>query len=850
MSSPKILVTHPTQKSLASRNEVEDLSDERTPLIQSNQDLEHGAERDEGEVDLSCCSPSPSILYYRIRIISFTVFILTMIFITTYLVLHDLNTLLENVAQTEIDSLSLIGFSDKGIDTHIIGSVTIDYDNLSNPIPVQKWSLQFISSWILGGWVTITPMEPIKLFMKPDAETDYFEFMNVNSPPLPVSIIHKYCTPIDLITLSSITRKNFGKFYKYFFIEEISQFDIIAEFHANFETRWFTLQNYPVKFYTFVDIERDDLPMVQEFGNFHLNHDSEDEGKLAYTTDILISNKFPIQYSIAPLTMTLYTKSCSGSDFIPLSVFVTNEINIEPLTNVNVSVLGTLGEMSSDIQHCPTNGINQLVRDYLAGQSIELYVGSIIPHPRNSLPLWLTTLLSQIHIPVKVMGNSNFISLEEFDFHNITLGSVSASYGSDGFDFIINSDFLMNIELPEILLQLKFAVPVFRSNLVVSYEEKESFEISSKQDSYLNLTRLENDSIVANFSLNSLGIKLNDGVANLINDVMSSSVEIPISIDIDDLNVEVDIVPFLSTIFESLSIKGLDYNIKSGSFDIPNIISSFLLEISISNIRVLSSGYEKLDLALDIDVEINGDILLDFQFAQIKYNIYSNSQIITSFKIKDIDRVTNKMSFPLEITIYQNEENEFELQSLISKFLSGRASDLIQLDILDGDLILLGNSKASKIISELEFHNVSLPNFEFKKDKEVNLNELISVQSSPFLIDATIYILKSEIELTIYNPLTNCNILVEIVSADATYEDSELGYVGRQHMDVPPGIFVLQRIPFTMNKEVGSDILRKALNNQLDIQIKAIFDVKLKGQLFESLQLMYRGAGLKTNIKL
>ena len=132
-------------------------------------------------------------------------------------------------------------------------------------------------------------------------------------------------------------------------------------------------------------------------------------------------------------------------------------------------------------------------------------------------------------------------------------------------------------------------------------------------------------------------------------------------------------------------------------------------------------------------------------------------------------------------------------------------------------------------------------------DSEI-LGENASNKSSPFLLSATIHVLSSEIELTLYNPIANAEIKVELFQAEAKHGEVILGHISHQeYMIVPPGIYKSPRLPIKISPGVGMDVLRKAINGELDVQVIAVFTVKLDD--FEA-QLMYNGHGIQTLIKL
>ncbi|CAH2350036.1 hypothetical protein CLIB1423_01S00958 [[Candida] railenensis] len=798
------------------------------------------------ETDATSYSSAPSLLYYRLRILGFTIITLTLICLLSYIVLSDLDSSMESVVTTNVDSIQLVGFSDRGIDCHIIGSVEINYDNIVNH-PIQKGFLKFTSYWLVGS-VVISPVDPIKLFIKPDNADDdeknkeFFEFVEVFSPDFKIDVNNHGVTPIDMITSSKLNSTNFLKYTKYF-LNKVSKFELNAKFHANFKTPIFTLNNYPINFYTFVDMDKDIDPQF-EVKSITIAKDETDA--LVYNSEISVENDLPITFTLEPMDWVLSLKD-EVSEYVDVTKLRSETIEIEPKTPISITVNGILGEMAN-----AQGTIIELVQKYLADDPIDIYLSSAtsskLTDPPTRLPGWIIDIFKGLHFPLKLKHLPRPDSLiHHFQSSNLSVDSFVVGTGTDNSDLVVSSNFSILLD-SSLFKVLDVDIQTFEADFAILFEEDEVVTGKSKSQHTVALSKLHSKELLANISMNSLTLSVaNEKALNkVIKEFLAAETQVKLITNINRLDVDLQILPFLSSSqLKDLQTDGLPINLPllEGDFT-SSLISNYVKGISISNISLIQSTSTRLDLKLDVGMEIDKDFLLDFKISSINYNIYYQGKVLSSVLLSDIDNISSIINISaVKISIYHDTENEDELQDLLSRFISGNHSN-VSLDLKDGLVKFDSNHNLDQIFSNIDIHNIKLPSFDFKRDdNDVNV-------MSPFLVDATIYILKSEIEITIYNPLTNCNILAEIVSAEATYEGSELGHIGRQHMDVTPGIFVSQRIPFKTNQGIGSDILKKALNNQLDIEIKAIFDVKLKGQEFEQLQLMFRGSGLKTSIKL
>lgn len=189
--------------------------------------------------------------------------------------------------------------------------------------------------------------------------------------------------------------------------------------------------------------------------------------------------------------------------------------------------------------------------------------------------------------------------------------------------------------------------------------------------------------------------------------------------------------------------------------------------------------------------------------------------------------------------------DKISLERLVSEFILGIKE--IKIGAQGGKV--KHNKPLGQLLSQLTIEDVQIPDIyiEPPQSKDPEISE-VSKHKSPFLIESTIHILNSEVELTIYNPISNSDILVHLQQAEAQYKGEILGHLAQlQTLKVSPGIYKTPRMPLKINNGIGMDILRKAINGQLDVEVIAVFDITLDNY---SMQLFYEGLGLTSNIKL
>ncbi|GME69430.1 unnamed protein product [[Candida] boidinii] len=214
-----------------------------------------------------------------------------------------------------------------------------------------------------------------------------------------------------------------------------------------------------------------------------------------------------------------------------------------------------------------------------------------------------------------------------------------------------------------------------------------------------------------------------------------------------------------------------------------------------------------------------------------------------------------------ETTIETNHlSDKVTLENLLGKYISGKES--ICLLGFTNDSIS-NNLKLSKSISNLKVP-INMPIFKSGDgtddkgggdggdgdgDGDDDGDGENKRAGGGFLIGSTMHLMSSQIEITMLNPFSNCEIMVTIIEARAKYKDTLLGYINEETvLVVPPGIYTTPRIPIKYDTSgVGSEILRKALNGELKVEVEAIFKIRLDNY---ELELLYAGSGVSTKIRL
>ncbi|CAK7900696.1 hypothetical protein CAAN1_39S00100 [[Candida] anglica] len=855
-----------------------------------------------------------SSLYYRLHILSLILLVVMAVSLVLYAVFANLGDAVQTSFTSTITAVSLVGLSDRGVACHVEGSTVVNYDQV--PSFWQRHALQLATA-VVSGPLLISSRDPINIFLKPQGEPEYIQFVDVATPQFALNIKNHQTTPIDVLTDSQLNPANALKLSRYF-LQEHATFDVNVQFLADFQLGMLHIAGVPVDFVTTVEMDRGNPKFEVQDWSMDTNHESS---TVDYNATVVVTSwsennsTRAVEFSLDPFEVSVALPDCQGhyvtmSDMkvgplqvrraTPLVVELSGSVPpiderlsrkcggespIEKMIRtgeVFISMKGTGGDISLKEEgvafkwtQTPENAVHRLppsrdckpLRWPSPGEGHCVVPGVVestldqISDPQDSslsLPSWLINLLQSIHIPINLSHCLSNHPLSPI-ISNVSVNSLSIHIPSDLPQLHLASNLSLSLALPELPSSNlpEISIPQFSTALSI-YSDDGELILSGKSLSPMSSHQLSNTTpfnmflSVTSFSL-SIPPSSSDRFPAIINSLLLHE---PVSLSISLYNLTANVLlPQLSNnllTLTNLSLSNIPYQLNLPENNSNSTLAD-LVDISLSNITLVSSTLTELTVSLSVHLQLLSpqNLSVEFPLELFESSLYFDSMEICKVSLIDPlpTNITNSMTLSVEVTILNTQDNELALQQLISKFLSGFPH--IEVDILDIRTIITGNENLSNIFSTIELYNLTLPTIGFQRDA-ISSTELIHSlgSGSPFLVDATIYLLKSEIEITVYNPLTNCNIVVDLASVVATYEGSELGHIGRHHMDINPGLYTSQRIPFTMNKGVGSDILRRALNDQLAIEIMASFQVLFKDQPFRSLDLLYKGSGLKTNIKL
>lgn len=481
---------------------------------------------------------------------------------------------------------------------------------------------------------------------------------------------------------------------------------------------------------------------------------------------------------------------------------------------------------------------NYYANKFLDGKLVPLYMHGCSTQDFESQS-WLEKLLTLLIFKIYV-GSRQFLPSDVLSnpVKNVSISKVSIGPH--------NGDLIMSVD-PMIVLNsdyvgFDFDVPRVKGNIDVGdkFDSLCEFHVSSWCDSLYDPKHSTFKLLLDDFFL-----RINDGesLGKKLNQLLNGTNQ---QFDVRaNFDFEINMPP-LNTIFQDVPISTVAH-IPSSLGNVTDVFSSFA--ISLHQITFMESSYQTISLELDLNLKNRSNLTIQNDFEWLEFQILYLKSVISNIGVRKFS-ISNEMKDTINLRLSMTLKSDanfgkLRLEEFVGQYISG-VSPEIQIQGIPGKTAPESES-FSKLLESLKL-SLTVPQITREKSSH-DIVTAGSDQESLFIVDSIIHVVSSEIELTVYNPVQNHAVAIVILSAKASHDGTTLGFVSQeQGFLVPPGLYKTPRIPVTITRSgLGADILRGALNGDLDVDTQAILDVKL-GNF--AMTLLYRGSGVKTNIRL
>lgn len=816
--------------------------------------------------------------------------LLILIFILFYTTFKQLDVLILQSVLPDLQSISVLDVNEDGVNLHVIASIFVNYDSITNL--AYKYLVKVSALFV--GVVTFVPNDSIKIFISLSSSPEaYDHIIDIFPPEININTVDKSLSEIDFISKTDFAEENVIKVVNY--IKDLSKtqesisLKILSTIDGSVKSHFFNVGTNGIDFSFNYNLETKRLKPDVEIKDFSIQNSNSTSGyDLSTSFDLKLD--MPLKFDVNPIEWDVLFKDCNQQQVNVGSNWFTNEIISEPNEPLRVQFGGIVEEIPERLTlECTTTKhsiINQIVQRFLQEGKIAVTVeGRKSKINKDNLPAWLYSILSNIKSEIDItIPNldpnyffNDYPSTLQLRDLSIDIPSVCDELPcvlrkSENLYTTVEGNVTIIVKVPNHPLDVDIGDSKFRGNILIKDKQGSGLVEITSSNTYnkvaINKTfRKEKEIVEIDFELKGLEINYLQPteIGYILNSTINEREGLLSSLLIDGFLEELNInLPILKTKLKNLTFMNLSITnppkikdkIETQKY-LDDLISG--VEVNVTNIYYISSTSTELNLMADVDVNNPTNISINIPQDTLGMDISSNGTYIANFTTTDLFIPKQKDQDTFSLTVGLNLKphglvDKLALERLVSEFVSGYSGMKFEID--GNRHSLKYNQEVNDIINQIGISSIQLPPVLFNspaeddsEENEIKIDEENGDEPrrSPFLVDSTIHILSSEIELTIFNPVSNAELMAQIDQAQATYKGELLGQLAHSEvLMIPPGLYTTPRIPVKISSGIGMDILRKAINGQLDVEVIAVFGLRL--DKFD-LQLFYEGAGLKSNIK-
>lgn len=272
--------------------------------------------------------------------------------------------------------------------------------------------------------------------------------------------------------------------------------------------------------------------------------------------------------------------------------------------------------------------------------------------------------------------------------------------------------------------------------------------------------------------------------------------------------------------------------------------------IDIVDIEVIEGGSEFLKLKSNVNLKLPGKIANatnDICYVNMGLNYNSNEL----FGIGMFGAESSAGYIPLEFELSMDSsdrDKKRKIEEFVGSFISGVSVAFALHGVEDaGRRSLTGcNDNTCEFFDAIRIPlNVSSASIRGGEGRD-----------SYFIKDTTMHVMSKEVEMTLYNPISNSDIIVEIESGEAICEGYVIGYLKEAvRWRISPGVWNSPRvkIEYANTGSAGWKIIQKTLKGDgvlKNMTVRAVMQVYVGGvPEWKGLDLMYQSSG-ETNGKI
>lgn len=751
--------------------------------------------------------------------VGFTAFVITI----TLVLMTKVDKVLIDASDFVVTDLELLDITEQGVTVHVVGSLKWDYSQVN-------WFLKTLVIPLMAatGTAVVEFTDSISVFINLPQSPDehFYNPFKVEPFSLPINFSPNAINQSLEVTAAAIVNpydatKVYNEFLLVKQILKKPTVQVSAVVQCEVKTNKLGKSWGPWKVNTRREVTLSDTQTA--LPGYELTEYAVTPGndKVLTEVEIIIDPlPFPAHAKIAEIEWDIYIPGCENN-LLYVATMESSKILISGVEPVAISTKGVVPELSKKLVKFCTDGIspvNKIAIKLLEDEGTFFVKARAMSELNSSLPKWLYAFLTNNFQPV-TFDIKDMLKLPEGDL-NYEIYSANVVIPND----------------PDLL-------PGLYSDIRVALD----LPFDNTDDSLFNLTRvfgdlcfIYDDEIFMKIYLNSwqnvntqgstLDLSLRNSKIDIINDKIVSEVLLRY-LDGQKLDIigkallDLDITtPICSTIFQRME-QQVNISVAGES----GIIDS--LGIKINGLEYMKSSTDS-QLRFFVNAEVNNTLkaggAIQFISLLVDYNgtTFGNIELAeTAIESLHASNVTPIVRFKAI-----DDSSRDTINSLISEYISGH----------EPEIIIKGHDKSSRVPAIAHIaSSLSIP---------FQIPSFGSEDHSGFILATTFHLLTSQVEVTVYNPISNQFGVLSIKDAKTMYEDIDIAYIERAPLiKIPPGVSTTQKIPVRIATGAAGDILRRAINSNITLHTAASFELVI-GEFL--LDLKYEGEGVDAVIKL
>lgn len=752
-----------------------------------------------------------------------------MIVLIFFMVFINLPMLLDQAVTSDILRVSVSDVSDSGLKIHVVGSTYINYENVSNRLYGQI--LRMVSLFI--GAVKVAPKGASRVYLSGEGIARG-HVLDMFLPEVMVNLLDQSLTEYDFKFDALFNEESLPRLLEEFMNHdqtkplplryEIEIAPLITAKGLHFSSGIIQIEDD----YTMPPDKLKSLISLEEL-ELDAQHDS------ITLRAIVVLDVIPASMNFEAIQWNVSIADCSEQPAY-LGLMTSSSFKVSPDKLSEVLVDGKINEIPHNLlEPCEDNQtpFNNFVSKITNDGTLEVFLLAADSEENSrNLPPWFFRILKLANIKLSIpVSSTGGFSLHD-KVLDVSLTSIDLKFPDSSLrkNFVdMSCKVAARLQLPGMSESFEAKLTNWTSSLEFhdnSTTLARASTIESSSVSFKGQTTNET-SVSARFDRWNFDLFDYDSFGKLINNWINGKElgKLP-AVDANIKQVDLEL-SLLNTTLRDIQLRNIQLDktsLANFAFNRNGSLNWLLLEMNISlpKIKLVGSGRSFVHFAIEVEVNNPLPLSLHMLREQMSFGIIYEDVDIgnVTFDLLLLPQTADRIKNPAHIRV---DCPTFGERNAAEKFASVILSGARNVTVGVKGLPMSPSSDIGKVIQWIHVPNVLVPHLTFplpEKGVEAPKQELS--QSSPFLLEVTIHILSSDVELLVFNPITNQGLAVNILLCQAIYEDKVLAYTDNAgSLTIPPGLYRTKRIPYKVGSGVSSDILQRALNGELEVIVKS-----------------------------